>query len=134
MELKTSDYLKSIEVGSGDMLDSIVSTMKRYYPDQNRKLSKLFAFFENGDATSEDITELASELNIVTSCLKKISPENAVYGPESKERQAPWKNGIADNITSCADLFLTSDGKNLLQELGKIFDYSRKNNTSISFM
>lgn len=134
MEIITSDYRKNIEIGSGDMLDSITATMKAYYPEENKNFLQLFTFFETGSASSEDVTELNNELKVVTSCLKKIPPEKAVYGPESKKRQAPWKNGIADTVTSCADLFFTSDGKNLLQELNNIFKYSAENNTSISFM
>lgn len=45
--------------------------------------------------------------------------------------KAPWQHVISDEITSCADLFTTSEGRLLIDELLLLLEYAHENELSI---
>ena len=47
------------------------------------------------------------------------------------EALPPWKNKISPDVLSCADLFTTEDGKNLISELIGLLRYSNATGSTI---
>lgn len=53
--------------------------------------------------------------------LKKHSPSSVVWDTDDLSKQPPWGNNISKEITSLANYFITSDGRNLIDVLHLTF-------------
>jgi formylmethanofuran dehydrogenase subunit E len=63
--------------------------------------------------------------------LSQINPNEAVYDMNNISKEAPWKGKLSPVITSCGNMFTTSDGKDLLYEMVCILTYSYYQNVDV---
>ena len=68
-------------------------------------------------------------MKIIRNILKEVDVNQYVYDYKHPEKKAPWK--INNSISSCAELYTTSDGKSLIDETISLLEYSRDNNVEI---
>ncbi len=47
-----------------------------------------------------------------------------MFDIDDRKKEVPWKGNISSAITSCANLYTTSDGKDLLFELVSVLVYA----------
>ena len=54
-----------------------------------------------------------------------------MYDKDDPSRVAPWSGNISGIVTSCGNMFLTADGKDLLYELVSILTYAHYANVDV---
>ncbi len=80
---------------------------------------------ETGRCKWEDGYNVARQINLVRDELSQFSPDKAVYDLDNPKEAAPWSGRLSPVITSCANMFTTADGKDLLYEIVKILSYAQ---------
>ncbi|WP_169304480.1 Imm70 family immunity protein [Slackia heliotrinireducens] len=80
----------------------------------------------------KDALETARQINLIRDGLSQVLPSDAIYDINNPETPTPWAGNISPIVTSCGNLYLTSDGKDLLFELVSILTYCAYVGTSVS--
>ena len=131
MEITTSDEKRFFDAGSADYWKCVHSTIRVLLSDQKERIPLVFSFFESGRCEGETAQETARQFNLVRDALSRFSPRKAVYDYEFPQKPIPWINSISPVTTSCANLFTTSEGQDLLFELVSIMTYASIMNVSV---
>ena len=124
MTITTSDCKRQINIGSSTNWISLYSTILVRLNNIKDQLCDVLTFMKGDAVPFSKGLQIARQFNIIRDELSKYKPEEAVYDFRNPEKEAPWKNRLNPIITSCANMFLTADGKDLLFELVSIFTYS----------
>ena len=122
MTIKTINNEKTVQVGSSAVFYSLYSTVKVLLKRYEKQLSLGEAFLKSGNCSY--INAIARQINLIRDQLSRFSPDKAVWNMLDKTLTPPWKNNLSPVITSCANLYTTADGKDLLFELVAILTYS----------
>ena len=123
MTIQSADSKRFVDVGNSDVLLSLYSTILMRI-DKKTDIQLAIEFLRTGDCNTENALECARQMNLIRDRLSQISPDNAVYNFKDLTKKAPWSGNLSPTITSCANLYLTADGKDLLFELVSILTYS----------
>lgn len=125
MVITSSDYAMQVEVGTGDILYSLYSTVQVRLPQATKDKAPLaIDFLKNGRCRSEKALDTAREINLLRDALSSVPPQDAVYDMNNPEKKAPWAGNISPVVTSCANLYTTADGKDLLFEIVSLLTYA----------
>ena len=81
-----------------------------------------------GNVESAQAQNALNELYQIQSELTLIPPENVIWDIENKSKQPPWGNNISPEITSMANYYVTSAGRDLISTLIEAFDDAVSNN------
>lgn len=132
MTLYTSDEQESVDVGSGSVWFSIYSTALILFSDElKEKIPLAMAFLKTGVCSSETAKETEAQLQTVQRVFSSIAPDRAVYDYRKPDVLPPWAGSIASSVTSCANLYTTSDGEDLFTEVLALLSYARQHNVSV---
>lgn len=134
MRVVTSDHKRSVDVGSSAIWISVYSTVMVRAKRISRKIPRAIQFLKTGACAPADCMETARQINLIRDELANFAPEKAVYDIADLSKKAPWGNKISPVITSCANLYTTADGKDLLFELVSILTYGAIAKVSVSAM
>lgn len=88
-------------------------------------------FLKLGTCDSSKGYDVARQINLIRDELSKYSPEKAVYDIDNPQKVAPWYGKLSPVVTSCANIFTTADGQDLLFELVSILCYAQVVRTDI---
>lgn len=124
MDIITSDGNRSFDAGNSEQWKSVYSTIRIRLDDIKAQISFAIEFFEKGRCEWEKARETARQINLVRDGLSRFKPNQAVYDYNKPEIPIPWIDSISAIVTSCANLYLTSDGQDLFFELVKILTYA----------
>lgn len=128
------DGNRSVDIGSADIWFSIYSTALDFFGrDGNNveKVSKAISFMETGRAEGIDGYEIARQFNLIRDEFSRHLPEEVVYDINNREKKAPWNGNVSHVITSCGNLYTTSDGLDLFYEIVSIFVYAKLKRTEV---
>lgn len=126
MEIVSSNGKRVVDIGTSDILWSVYSTaVNAFLGLKKNKISKALKFLESGICSGKDGYEIARQFNLIRDEFAKIKPEDMVYDIKDKTKRAPWIDNISPVITSCANLYTTADGKDLLFEIVSILCYAQ---------
>ena len=128
--ISTSDNELFVDVGSGDIWISLMSTVDIRLKNK-KNISYAVNFLHSGECSAEDALETAKQINIIRDELSKFGPDKIIYDSGDLKKEAPWKNNISPTVTSCANFFTTADGKDLFPEIVNILTYAALNDTSV---
>jgi hypothetical protein len=131
MMLSSSDRKRFVDLGTSDILFSVYSTAATLLQDYSEDISLGLRFLEKGVCESKEGYRTARQINLIRDGLARFSPDQAVYDRNDPQKTAPWKS-LSPVITSCANLFTTADGKDLLYELVSILCYAEICEVSVS--
>lgn len=131
MRIISKDGKRDVNIGGSDIWVSVYSTAADTFGLSKRRISKALEFMENGVCTGSDGYETARQFNLIRDAFSKIPPEKAIYDINDKKKKAPWDGKISSVITSCGNLYTTSDGKDLLYEVVSILCYGQIAKTDI---
>lgn len=131
MRIISDDGKRSIDVGSSDIWYSVYSTVREYLEHNKSGIGLAIRFMETGFCEGKDGYEIARQFNLIRDKLARIAPEKAVYDLNDKKKNAPWMGRISPIITSCANLYTTADGKDLLYEVVSIMCYAQVKGVNI---
>lgn len=124
MVIASSDNKKHVDVGNYTIWHAVYSTVICRLNDSERLFPDAIDFLETGKCEPDMAQKTARQINLIRDHLALIPPEEAVYDNDHPHIDAPWKNRISPVVTSCANLFTTADGKDLLFEIVSILVYA----------
>ena len=131
MIIVSSNCKRLVEVGGSDILYSLYSTILVRLDQFVAEVPLAIGFLQNGICAGKDGLETAREFNLLRDRLAQIPPDQAVYNLENLSQQAPWAGKLSPVITSCANLYTTKDGQDLLFEIVSLLCYGYYSNTDI---
>ena len=131
MTILSKDEERMVDIGTSDTLRALYSTAYVLLKDKSKELGLGLEFLKTGNCSAELVKEAAKQLIIIKDELSSFKPEEAVYDYRNLKAKGPWQNNISDDVTSCADLITTADGKVLLTELIDTLIYASDNNVSV---
>ena len=124
MTIYTADNEKSVLVGSSTILFSLYSTVKVLLKRYEKQIQSGESFLLSGNCKYKDAIDTARQINLIRDYLSRFSYDKAVWDYRDKTLPVPWKNNLSPVITSCSNLYTTSDGNDLLSELVSMLTYA----------
>ncbi len=131
MRLFSKDGKRSVDLGRSDIWKAVYSTVVACLGKNRKKYLLAFEFFESGKCDGNRGYDVARQINLIRDDLSQYAPDKAVYDIDNPKMEAPWKGKLSPVITSCANLFTTSDGQDLLYEIVAILCYAQVAKTSV---
>lgn len=125
MRLISSDGKKTVNIGGGDIWKSVYSTVVSCVGKKRKEYPLAFGFLETGKCDGAQGYDIAKQINHIRDELSQYSPEKAVYDIDNPKLAAPWKGNLSPVVTSCANMFTTADGQDLLFEIVSILCYAK---------
>ena len=124
MIIMTSDDKRYIDVGSESVWFSVLSTAEIRLESMKSEIYLALDFLNTGKCRDKNAYETARQINLIRDAFSQISPSKAVFNKENLSIEAPWCNNLSGIVTSCGNLYTTSDGKDLLYEVVCILTYA----------
>lgn len=75
-----------------------------------------------GNLQWEDVKFARKELESVKNSLSKLAPSKVVWDIDDLSKRPPWGDNISKDITDLSNYFVTSDGRDLISVIFKVFD------------
>lgn len=121
------------QVGHGDFLHSFFSTISHHLePDGwGSKYPYLVKKFYSGKLDANNISKAKDEALDIKLKLAKYKPSEVIWDIEDLSKSPPWGSNISAHITSLANYFVTSDGRDLFDVLFSAFDKALMLNVDI---
>lgn len=132
MRLISNDGKRSVDIGSGDIWKAVYSTVVSCVEKSTKHYTLALEFIKSGECKGSQGYEIAKQINYIRDELSKYSPDKAVYDIDTPGLEAPWKDNLSPVITSCANLFTTTDGHDLLFEIVSLLCYAQIAKTDIT--
>jgi len=124
MIIVSSDNQKMVDVGSGRIWNSVLSTAEVYLSTMRKEIGLALDFLKTGKCAGHNAFETARQFNLIRDAFSQIDPAKAVYDKDNPNLPAPWDKNLSGIVTSCGNLYTTSDGKDLLYEVVCILTYA----------
>ena len=124
MIITTTDGKRYVDVGSEGIWYSVLSTADIRLASMKKHISLALDFLESGKCSAINACETARQINLIRDAFSQIAPSNAVYDRDKPTLAAPWSRNLSGIVTSCGNLYTTSDGKDLLYEVVCILTYA----------
>ena len=107
---------KIFEIGSASFFKSFFSTVFVRLEDEDwgSKFPKLMNNLYMGRLEVHDSSSALKELQRIRYDLRAFPPNQIVWDFENRGAKPPWGDRISTAITSLANYFVTSDGKDLI--------------------
>jgi len=131
MRIITSDGNKYINIGSAEVWKSLCSTIFVLLDDEKDSIMKARSFLENNKAEGVEGYEIARQFNLIRDKLSRFAPEKVIFDINDMAFRATWYGKLSPVVTSCANLFITADGEDLLYEIVCIFCYAEIKRVSV---
>ena len=124
------------QIGQEDFLHAFFSTICYRLEQGNwgSKYPHLMNKLYQGELAWEDVKSARKELDDVSKCLKKLKPSDVIWDIDDIEKQPPWENKISHDITDMSNYFVTSDGRDLIAIIFKVFDDAEEERIKIEIV
>ena len=132
MVITTSNEKRFVDVGSESIWKSVLSTVEIRLNYMIKEIPFALKFLNTGTCNSKDAFETARQFNLIRDALSQIPPREAIYDKDNMSLQATWIENLSGIVTSCGNLYTTSDGKDLLYEVVAILTYAHYLKVDIS--
>jgi 2,3-bisphosphoglycerate-dependent phosphoglycerate mutase len=111
------------EIGDSSFLKSFFSTVFVRLEDEDwgSRYPTIMEKFYSGRVGAADLGAAGRELGAIRESLQSFSPDQVVWDFEDREAQPPWGERVSAHITSLANYFTTSDGKDLIDVFSEAF-------------
>jgi 2,3-bisphosphoglycerate-dependent phosphoglycerate mutase len=125
---------KSFEIGAASFLKSWFSSIDVRLERENwgSRFPAIMRELYGGRLRSSRVQSAANELELITQEFALHPPSDVVWDFENRSAQPPWGTAISAHITSLANYFVTSDGKDLHEVLRAAFAEAQRNNLDIT--
>lgn len=120
-----------VSTGGSAILFALYSTAKVRIRMSGLRVGQALEFLKTGECDKKKVKKTLDQLRTVKSELMELEPEQFVYDCTDLKNEAPWKNNISKDVSSCIEVFTTDDGRILIDELINILEYAVKNSESI---
>lgn len=123
MDIVTSDNGRFVDIGTSDVWGSVIATIDARLPHMNSEIALAKRFLDTGACQHQDAEATARQFNLIRDGLASVPPTDAVGSRDSMQPPA-WIDNISPVTTSCANLYTTADGKDLLFEIVGVLVYA----------
>lgn len=134
MIIESGDRKRSVNIGAFEFWHSVYSTVSVLLKNEIQKIHHAIEFLRTGKCGPDSALRTAREINLIRDMLSQFPPEEAIWDCDKLEKQAPWKENLSPVVTSCANLYTTSDGADLLYEIVSILCYASVVNVDVHIM
>jgi 2,3-bisphosphoglycerate-dependent phosphoglycerate mutase len=119
---------KRFEVGSDSFLKAFFSTVFARLERESWGAQYPVIMHElyTGRLSHQRAGAASKELERIRTALAQLGPEQAVWDFEDRAAHPPWGDEISPNIKSLADYFVTSDGRDFLEVLGRALQEAQR--------
>ena len=124
MDIGTEKADRIVNVGSAANLYSLYSTAVTLMGRKARKVALGITFLEKGSCALRDCSKTAKQLSEIKVILGNHAPSEAVWDIEHPNTLAPWVGHLSPDITGCANLYTTSEGELLIEELLSLLQFA----------
>ena len=124
MVITTSNEKRFVDVGSEGIWNSVLSTAEVRLGGMAENIDLALRFLRSGACSKIDAFETARQFNLLRDAFSQIPPNEAIYDKANLSLVAPWSDNLSGIVTSCGNLYTTSDGKDLLHEVVAILTYA----------
>lgn len=131
MIIMSSDDKRYVDVGSEAIWYSVLSTAEICLAPMKKKIRLALEFMNTGKCNAKNAHETARQFNLIRDAFSQIAPSNAIYSKDNLSLKAPWNSNLSGIVTSCGNLYTTSDGKDLLYEVVCILTYAHYKNIDV---
>ena len=131
MRLVSSDFKRSVEIGDSDIWFSVYSTAVIRLENKKNEIPLAIRFLKTAQCDHSIALDTARQFNLLRDEFSKIPPQKAIYNLDNISMKPPWNDNISPVVTSCANLYTTTDGKDLLFEAVSILTYAYYLNADI---
>ncbi len=131
MMLESADGQRLLDLGGRELTNSILSTVTVHLDSLLPQVPLAVQFLRYGNCVADDAQEAARQLNLIRDALGAIPPEQAVWDLNDRTVLPPWTGNLSPIVTSCANLYTTSNGRDLLWELVALLTYASVVETSV---
>jgi hypothetical protein len=127
---------QSFEVGAASFFNSFFSTV--YARLENDKWGSRFPALMNGlfpgRLHADAVPAALAELRTIRQEFARLQPDTMVWDYEDRTKEPPWGKQRAGHITTLAENFVTSDGKDLFEVIKAALETaaSRKSDVEIA--
>nr|WP_035097480.1 Imm70 family immunity protein [Olegusella massiliensis] len=121
MDIGTTDGKRIVNVGSATDFRTLYATAAKIMGRKSKDVARGLDFIKTGQCGPTDSIETARQINLIKDELARHRPSDAVTETGNRPQ---WINEISPVITSCANLFTTADGGDLLHELVSLLCYA----------
>jgi 2,3-bisphosphoglycerate-dependent phosphoglycerate mutase len=120
------------EIGSGDFLHCFFSTVSATLEPAGwgSRFPNLMNRLYQGELPAADSRKARSELEAIRRELVVYPPSAVVWDIEDRSQRPLWGDSIAPEITSLANYFVTSEGKDLFDVLFAALDEAARSGQS----
>lgn len=107
------------EIGPGGLLHSLLSTVAVHLEngEWGAKFPLIMNKFYQGSLPSNDVDAAIIEMQRIKNGLKLLTPDKAIWDIEDLRKAPPWGKSFGANVKSMADYFVTTTGRNLVDEI-----------------
>ncbi len=134
MALVSTVGSNSFEIGSPSFLNAFFSTL--FVLVENEDWGSRYPVIMNdlysGYLDPTQVAEAHRELLSIRDELSQFSPSHLVWDHENRAARPLWGDDISPEITSLANYFVTSDGKDLIDVLFRAFGKSAELNVPVT--
>ena len=123
MIIISKDEKKLVDIGTSEYYYAFYSTVLIRCNKRKEDIPKALSFFETGKCLCSDALDTARQVNIIRDILSNYKPDQMVYDYNNPNNANPLLDDLSYVVTSCANVFLTNDGKDLLFEIVSILTY-----------
>ncbi|MDO8826363.1 Imm70 family immunity protein [Methylophaga sp.] len=117
------------EIGTPDFFHAFFSTVNSNLEKEwGSRFPVLLNNLYQGGLEAALAAKALAELKQVKDELAAFSPEHVVWDIEDPSKQPPWSSDISPDITSLANYFVTSTGRDLIETLLEALDEAARYN------
>jgi len=122
------------EVGAPDFFNSFFSTIKGLLEPAGAgtRFPLISVAFYSGRILADQVADATVELKKIQEELAGFPPSSVIWDDDDRSQKPPWGDNISPDITSMANYFVTSTGRDLLNLLFEMFDYAKKKKLDVT--
>lgn len=124
------------EIGTSEFLHAFFSTISANL-ENNGWGSKFPIILNNlyqGSLSSSEVTAAIDELKLIKKELEAFPPTKVVWDIEDRSKQPPWGNKISNEITSLANYFVTSTGRDVIATILEALEDANENDKPVNII
>jgi len=124
------------ELGSSSFLNSFFSTLVGLLENNVRgsRYPVISLEFYQGRISVENLEQAVIELQSIQEELSKHPPSAVIWDTEDLTSSPPWKSNISTDITSMANYFISSTGRDLFAILFEVFSHAIETKRSVDIV
>lgn len=115
------------EIGTGDFLYCFFSTISGNLEPEGwgTRFPMLLTALYQGELGQKDAIAALAELDTIETELAMLPPEKVIWDIDDRSKVPPWGSNISADITSLANYFVTSTGRELIRMIRECLEELR---------